>query len=163
MIPFPLPAFPDNRRIVEWVEIFQPQPIVLPLCFFLFHAVFLVELLNTSTSCCSFLLSCIERMAFGADFYMDIFFCRSCYKCISTVAGYSCLMICRMDSFFHFLHLFLFFIICPESQIPHFSAHNPFSQVDCFRIGAFPVILIVSFTKTLSNLAQLSNYNISFL
>ena len=36
---------------------------------------FLIEFLNTSTGCSSFLLSCVERMAFGTDFYMNILLC----------------------------------------------------------------------------------------
>ena len=34
---------------------------------FLFNTVFLVELINTATCLSRFLLSCIERMALGAD------------------------------------------------------------------------------------------------
>ena len=47
-------------------------------------------------------------MAFGTDFYVDIFLCRSCYECVSTVAGYSCLIVVRMDSFTHDFHLSMF-------------------------------------------------------
>ena len=47
-------------------------------------------------------------MAFGADFYVDILLGRSCYKSITAVAGYSCLIVIRMDSFSHDFHLFIF-------------------------------------------------------
>ena len=47
-------------------------------------------------------------MALGADFYVDIFLCRTCYKCVATVAGNGCLIIIRMDSFLHDFHLFLY-------------------------------------------------------
>ena len=67
--------------------------------------VFLVELINTATCLSRFLLSCIERMALGADLNVDILLSRTCHKCISTVAGYCSLMILRMDSFAHDIHL----------------------------------------------------------
>ena len=76
--------------------------------FFLFNAVFLVEFINTSTSLSSFLLSCVEWMALGADFYVDVLLCRSCYKCVSTVTSYSSLIIIWMDTFAHDFHLSIF-------------------------------------------------------
>lgn len=76
-----------------------------------FDSVFFVKLINTATSLSCFLLSCVERVTFRADFYVDIFVCRTCYKCISAVACYSCLMICWMDSLFHDFHLFLFLFV----------------------------------------------------
>ena len=76
--------------------------------FFLFNAVFLVELINTSTSLSSFLLSCVEWMTLGADFYVDVLLCRSCYKCVSTVTSYSSLILIRMDTFAHDFHLSIF-------------------------------------------------------
>ena len=75
----------------------------------LFDTIFLVELINTATSLSCFLLSCVERMTFRADFYVDFFACRTCYECIPTVASYSCLIVIWMDSFFHDFHLFLFY------------------------------------------------------
>ncbi len=68
-------------------------------------AIFTIELVNTSAGCCCLLLSCIERVAFGTDLYVNIFFGRTCYKSVAAVAGYSCLIIVRMDSFFHIFHL----------------------------------------------------------
>lgn len=65
----------------------------------LFNTVFAIELIDTSASCCCFLLSGVERMAFGANLYVDIGFGRTCYESVSAVAGYSCLMVIRMDSF----------------------------------------------------------------
>ena len=75
----------------------------------LFDAVFLIEFINTSACCCCFLLSCVEWMAFGADFNMDILFCGACYKCVTAVASYSCLIVLWMDSFLHDFHLFFLF------------------------------------------------------
>jgi hypothetical protein len=45
----------------------QPIPGIVKL-----QAIPLVELINTATGVNEFLLSCVERMAFGADFYRDI-------------------------------------------------------------------------------------------
>ena len=41
----------------------------------------------------------------GADFYVDILLGRTCCKCVSAVAGYSGLIVVRMDSFSHVIHL----------------------------------------------------------
>lgn len=80
----------------------------------LFHTIFLIELLNTSTSLVSFLLTCVEWMAFRTDLNVDLFLGRTCYESISAVAGNSCLMVFWMDSFSHFIHLFLILL---SSQI----------------------------------------------
>ena len=71
-------------------------------CVLFVNAVLLVELIDTSVSSCRFLLSCVERMAFGADLNVDVLFSRTCYESVSAVAGYSCLMVIRMDSFSHY-------------------------------------------------------------
>ena len=47
----------------------------------------------------------VERMAFGADLNVDVLFSRTCYESVSAVAGYSCLIVVRMDSFSHDFHL----------------------------------------------------------
>mgnify|MGYP003397360329 CR=1 FL=1 len=78
----------------------------LSSCNILFcDTVFTIESFNTSTSCSCFLLSCVEWMTFRTDFYVDAFFCRSCYECVTTVACNCCLMIFWMDSFSHDFHL----------------------------------------------------------
>ena len=74
----------------------------------LFHTIFLIELLNTSTSLVSLLLSSIEWMTLRTDFYVDLRLCRTCNECVSTVAGNGCLIIIWMDSFSHDFHLFIF-------------------------------------------------------
>ena len=53
-------------------------------------------------------------MAFRTDLNVDLFLGRTCYKSISAVAGNSCLMVFWMDSFSHFIHLFLILL---SSQI----------------------------------------------
>ena len=57
------------------------------------------------------LLSCVERMAFGADLNVDVLFSRTCYESVSAVAGYSCLIVVRMDSFSHDFHLSIYLIL----------------------------------------------------
>ena len=57
-------------------------------------------------------------MALGADFYVDFFLSRTCYECVSTVAGYSCLMVYRMDSFLHDFHLVILFCELLFLKIP---------------------------------------------
>ena len=74
---------------------------------FSFYAILTVKLIDTSACSSSFLLSGVERMALGADFYVDIFLCRSCYEFIAAVADNLCLMVLRMDSFSHNIHLFI--------------------------------------------------------
>ena len=72
---------------------------------FLFDTILLVELINTSACLCSFLLSCIERMALGTDFYVNAFVCRTCNECIAAVASYCCLIELWMDTLSHDFHL----------------------------------------------------------
>lgn len=81
------------------------------LIFLCVNTVFFVELVNTSTGGCRFLLSCIERMALGTDLHVDIFLCRTCHKSVAAVACYRCLIVFRMDSFSHFFHLFCLIMI----------------------------------------------------
>ena len=40
---------------------------------FLFNAVLLIELIDTSVGSCALLLSCIERMALGTYLHMNVF------------------------------------------------------------------------------------------
>ena len=92
----------------------RPQKDLTPVidCVLLLNTVLLVELVNTSTSLSSFLLSCVERMTFRADFYMDIFLSRSCYKCVTAVTCYSSLIIIWMNTLSHYLHLSKNIIYC---------------------------------------------------
>lgn len=73
-----------------------------------FDPVLSVELVNTSAGCRRLLLAGIERMAFGTNFHVDFFLGRAGYELIAAVAGYFCLVIGRMDTFPHLLHLFTF-------------------------------------------------------
>ncbi len=66
------------------------------------NAVLLIEAIDTSSGLSSLLGTCVELMAFGADFYVNFFSGRTCYKLVTTVADNLCLIIIRMDSFSHF-------------------------------------------------------------
>ena len=89
---------------------------------FLFDTVFFVELVNTAAGLCRFLLSCVERMALGADFHVNALVCGTCDKCVSAVAGYSCLIVFGMYSFAHDLHLsILKLLIILSKQLSHCS------------------------------------------
>lgn len=72
-------------------------------------AVLAVELINTSAGSCSLLLSCVERMALGANLHVDVLLCRTCYELVAAVADNLCLIISWMDSFLHDFHLFFLF------------------------------------------------------
>ncbi len=101
--------------------------------FLLLHSVFLVEFIYTTTSLSSFLLSCIEWMTFSTDFYVDIFLCRSCYECVTTVTCNCGLMICWMDSFScHCFHLSLIYLLRLSSHrlfIALEKISNPFTHI----------------------------------
>ena len=60
-----------------------------------------VELINTPTCLGSLLLTCVERMALGANFNVNVLLRRTGHKCIAAVAGHSCLIILWMDTFSH--------------------------------------------------------------
>ena len=53
------------------------------------------------TQCLSHLLNSPGNFTFN----MDVLFSRTCYESVSAVAGYSCLIVVRMDSFSHDFHL----------------------------------------------------------
>lgn len=87
-------------------------------------AVLAVELINTSAGSCSLLLSCVERMALGANLHVDVFLCRTCYELVAAVADNLCLIISWMDSFLHDFHLSIFLLWFPTTRtnVPKFSA-----------------------------------------
>ena len=64
-------------------------------------AVLLVELIDTSLSSGSLLCACVERVALGADFNVDLGLCGTCDKCVAAVAGHGRLKILGMDRFLH--------------------------------------------------------------
>lgn len=72
---------------------------------FLFNTVLLVELIDTAVSSCGLLLTCVERMALGANFYVKLRLGGSGYERVAAVAGNRRLIVRGMDSFFHLFHL----------------------------------------------------------
>ena len=96
-------------------------------------AVLAVELVNTSASSCSLLLSCVERMALGANLHVDVLLCRTCYELVAAVADNLCLIISWMDSFLHDFHLSIFLLWFPTTRtnVPNFLPHAVRFSVCC--------------------------------
>ena len=101
----------------------------MPCLFFLLHSKLLIELINSTLSGSSLLVSGVERMALGTDFHMNLRLCRTGYKSVSTVAGYRCLIVAWMNSFSHnslFLHGFQpYAFVYPKSDYLVFIKQNP--------------------------------------
>ena len=74
------------------------------LCFLL-QAVFLVETVNTSTGVNKLLLAGVERVTLGANFNLDVLFCRTSLNNCTTRASDSSLFVLGMDTFLHEFHL----------------------------------------------------------
>ena len=73
----------------------------------LLQAEALVEAINTSTSVNQLLLAGIERVALGADFNTNVLLGRTGGKDIAASTADSGLFVIGMDTFLHFVHLFL--------------------------------------------------------
>ena len=67
----------------------------------------LVETINTSTGVNQLLLAGIERVALGADLNTDVLLGRTSSKDIATGTANGGLFVIGMDTFLHFVHLFL--------------------------------------------------------
>ena len=78
-----------------------------PCFLLLLHSKLLIELINSTLSGSQLLVSCVEWVALGTDFHVNFRLCGACYKCVSTVTCYGCLVISWMNTFSHFLSLFL--------------------------------------------------------
>ena len=76
----------------------------MPLCDFLrsIELKSLLESVNTSAGINKLLLAGEERMALGADFYLDILLCGTGLYNVAASAGYGSLLIIRMDALFHY-------------------------------------------------------------
>lgn len=92
----------------------------------IFDAKSLSELLNAAAGVNQFLLTCEERMAFGTNFNRNIFFRRTRFNHFTAGTLDRCLLIIRMDSFFHLFHLFQHFPVC---NILNYSIHEAIWQV----------------------------------
>ena len=75
--------------------------------FVLLQAETLVEAINTSTGVNQLLLAGIERVALGADLNTNVLLGGASGKDIATSAANGGLFVIGMDTFLHFVHLFL--------------------------------------------------------
>ena len=75
--------------------------------YFLLQAETLVEAINASTGVNQLLLAGIEGVALGADFNTDLLLGRASGKSITASATDGGLLVVGMDTFLHFVHLFL--------------------------------------------------------
>ena len=71
----------------------------------LFHAVTLLELINTSAAVNEFLAAGVEGVALGADFNFDVLFGGTGLDDCTTRASDSSLFVLGMDTFLHEFHL----------------------------------------------------------
>ena len=74
---------------------------------FLLQAEALVEAINTSTGVNQLLLAGIERVALGADLNTDVLLGGTGRKDVTTGTANGSLFVIGMDTFLHFVHLFL--------------------------------------------------------
>lgn len=72
----------------------------------LLKTMFFLKSFNTAVHLDTALFACIERMACRTYFHSQLIFYRTCFKFIATGTYYLGLLIFRMNSCFHFLHLF---------------------------------------------------------
>ena len=74
---------------------------------FLLQAETLVETVNTSTGVNQLLLAGLERVALGANLNTDVLLSGASCKDITTGTTNGSLFVVGMDTFLHFVHLFL--------------------------------------------------------
>lgn len=72
---------------------------------FLLQTVFSVETVDTSTGVNKLLLAGVERVTLGANFNLDVLFCRTSLNNCTTRASDSSLFVLGMDTFLHEFHL----------------------------------------------------------
>ena len=90
--------------------------------YFLFssiNTILTIELINTSAGGSRFLLTGVERMALGANFYVNVLLSGAGYKLIATVADNLCLIIRWMASFMIFTSQFYFCGFQPQVHFTH--------------------------------------------
>jgi len=104
-----------------------------PLTFLnnLLKTVFCFELVSTTATFHLLLSASEEWMAFSTNFKTNFFFSRLCLEVITTCAMYFYLIVIRMDSFLHEIHLFLkmYEIVIWQSPVisyTHIENANPF-------------------------------------
>ncbi len=67
----------------------------------------LLELFYTTACINKLLLTCVEGVTLGADFNVDGFLNRTCFENRATCTLDSSRTVVRMDTFSHYIHLFL--------------------------------------------------------
>ena len=72
----------------------------------LLQAEFSVKLVDTTARINQLLLACIKWVTLRADFHLDIRLCAPCFNNLSASAPNRRLLIVRMESFLHHVHLF---------------------------------------------------------
>ena len=92
----------------------------------LFHAKTFFESVNTTAGVNEFLTTSVERMAFGANLYVDVFFGGTGFPSCAASAGNGGGFVIRMKTFFHLCHLFLYraYITSPFFTSVLISYHN---------------------------------------
>lgn len=114
----------EENKKAEFNVATKTQPLHGSNLFACVDAVLAVELIDTSASLCCLLLASVERMALRANFNVKFGLGRAGYECVATVTGYSCLVVVRMDSCFHFLSPRLILI----GYLYLFSSARPFGH-----------------------------------
>lgn len=77
----------------------------MPLFLFFCNIKFLSKLLNTTACINKLLFAGKERVAFGANFNADVFFCGTGFNHVAARALNYSLFIIRMNALFHVFHL----------------------------------------------------------
>ena len=87
----------------------------------------LFKSVNTTAGINEFLTTSVERMAFGANLYVDVFFGGTGFPSCAASAGNGGGFVIRMKTFFHLCHLFLYraYITSPFFTSVLISYHNP--------------------------------------
>lgn len=93
----------------------------------LFHTETFFKSVNTTAGINEFLTTSVERMAFGANLYVDVFFGGTGFPSCAASAGNGGGFVIRMKTFFHLCHLFLYraYITSPFFTSVLISYHNP--------------------------------------
>ena len=91
----------------------------------------LLELFYTSACVNKLLLTCVERMALGADFNVDSFLNGTCFKDCATCTLDSCRAIVGMDTFSHYVHLFQRFVYINNYNLLQTTMIITYQKKDC--------------------------------
>lgn len=119
----------------------------------LFHTETFFESVNTTAGINEFLTTSVERMAFGANLYVDVFFGGTGFPNSAASAGNGGGFVIRMKTFFHLCHLFLYraYITSPFFTSVLISYHNR-TRIATIFFGKFiPNSIFLSETEHCGN------------